>query len=143
MSCPVSNTVSKLVHDLDLAVYSPSGKRYSMWKSGAVDILNNNERVIVPEKDIEADPGTWTVRVWAKRLSASSLQNYSLVVTGAIGPVDGDGTLSSSSSAGLNEGEEESSGAALLVPQTFSTYGRRGLAAAAMMVAPRLIAMLL
>lgn len=85
----------QLIHDLDLAVYSPGGVRYSMWASGDVDAANNNERVIVPAEDVEADPGTWAVRVWAKRLVASSAQSYSLVVSGAIGPAaDGDGAIS-------------------------------------------------
>lgn len=97
----------QLVHDLDLAVYSPGGTRYSMWTTGAVDSVNNNERVIVPAEDVEADPGTWAVRVWSKRLAASVSQSYSLVVTGAISPPSGnDGAIaepvlgSSSSSAG-------------------------------------------
>lgn len=60
-----------------------------MWISGEVDAANNNERVIVSVEDVDEDPGKWGVRVWSKRLVGSDSQNYSLVVTGAIGPPAG------------------------------------------------------
>lgn len=75
----------QLSHDLDLAVVSPRGTRYVMWSSGETDTVNNNERVIVSAGKVETDPGTWTVWVWAKRLT-EDYQPYSLVVTGAISP---------------------------------------------------------
>lgn len=79
-----SLSVKQLVHDLDLAVNSPSGTKYTMWKSGKVDDANVNERVIVDACDVET--GTWTVRVSAKALT-TDVQSYSLVVSGAIIPV--------------------------------------------------------
>lgn len=103
------------MHDLDLAVYSPSGARYSMWISGEVDAANNNERVIVSAEDVDGDPGKWAVRVWSKRLVGSDSQNYSLVVTGAIGPPTGNNrdiaedvpVSSSSASDEVEEGNED------------------------------------
>ena len=105
------------MHDLDLAVYSPSGTRYSMWSSGEVDAVNNNERVVIPAKDVDRDPGNWKVRVWSKRLVGSDSQNYSLVVTGAIEPpAEGNGNIaedvqvsSSSSTDDIAEGNTRSS----------------------------------
>lgn len=78
------------VHDLDLAVTSPNGTRYTMWRSGEADLVNVNERVIVDSGSVEADSGTWTVWVWAKRLTTDT-QAYSLVVTGAISPATAPG----------------------------------------------------
>lgn len=79
----------QLIHDLDLAVYSPSWTRYSMWRTGVVDAVNPNERVIIPSGVVES--GTWTVYVWAKRLTTGT-QSYSLVVNGAISPVAANAT---------------------------------------------------
>lgn len=79
----------QLVHDLDLAVSSPSGTRYTMWESGDADEVNVNERVIVNAADVET--GTWAVWVWAKSLNTDS-QSYSLVVNGAISPGTGAGS---------------------------------------------------
>ncbi|CAM9880972.1 unnamed protein product, partial [Hapterophycus canaliculatus] len=45
----------QLVHDLDLSVYGPTGLRYTMWRSGEVDALNNNERVIITGYEIFAE----------------------------------------------------------------------------------------
>ena len=72
------------VHDLDLAVISPSGVRYTMWASGETDLVNVNERVIIDAAEVET--GVWSVWVWAKRLTVSDEQSYSLVVNGAISP---------------------------------------------------------
>ena len=82
-----SLSVKQLVHDLDLAVSSPSGTRYTMWASGEADDANVNERVIVDPSDVES--GTWTVSVSAKSLT-TDVQSYSLVVNGAISPVTQD-----------------------------------------------------
>lgn len=79
-----SLSVKQLVHDLNLAVFSPSGTRYTMWKSGKADNANVNERVIVDAGDVES--GTWSVWVAAKALT-TDVQSYSLVVNGAISPV--------------------------------------------------------
>lgn len=76
---------TQLLHDLDLAVISPSGTRYTMWRSGEVDKVNVNERVIVSAGDVSADSGMWTIWVWAKGLT-TDVQAYSLAVTGAISP---------------------------------------------------------
>ncbi|CAM9691381.1 unnamed protein product [Scytosiphon promiscuus] len=93
---PASTFSSKqLVHDLDLAVISPSGTRYTMWTSGATDTSNVNERVIVDAADVES--GTYSVWVWAKMLS-TDVQSYSLVVNGAISPGTGVGAIERSSS---------------------------------------------
>ena len=93
---PASTFSSKqLVHDLDLAVISPSGTRYTMWASGKTDTVNVNERVIVDAADIES--GTWSVWVWAKSLT-TDVQSYSLVVHGAISPATGEGASATSSS---------------------------------------------
>ncbi|CAM9874705.1 unnamed protein product, partial [Sphacelaria rigidula] len=43
----------QLLHDLDLAVFSPTGVRYSMWHSGETDLVNVNERVVVPVSHLE------------------------------------------------------------------------------------------
>lgn len=93
---PASTTFSakQLVHDLDLAVYSPNGTRYTMWSSGVTDVYNVNERVIVDAADVES--GNWTIWVWAKALGTVS-QNYSLVVNGAISPANEKGLV------GLND----------------------------------------
>lgn len=95
---PASTTLSvkQLVHDLDLAMISPNGTRYTMWASGVADIVNVNERVIVDAEDIES--GTWTVVVSAKTLSTDN-QSYSLVVNGAISPGTGMGADVSSTQA--------------------------------------------
>lgn len=82
-------STKQLVHDLDLAVRSPSGTTYTMWASGVADEDNVNERVIVDAADVES--GTWAVWVWAQALITDS-QSYSLVVNGAISPGAGDGT---------------------------------------------------
>lgn len=82
-------SAKQLVHDLDLAVRSPSGTTYTMWASGDADEDNVNERVIVDAEDVVS--GTWAVWVWAQALSTDS-QSYSLVVNGAISPGTGDGT---------------------------------------------------
>ena len=79
-----SFSAKQLVHDLDLAVFSPGGTRYTMWESGEPDEANVNERVIVDALDVES--GTWTVSVWAKSLT-TDFQTYSLVVNGAISSV--------------------------------------------------------
>ncbi|CAN0552174.1 unnamed protein product, partial [Laminaria digitata] len=79
-----SQSAKQLVHDLDLAVISPSGARYTMWASGDADDANVNERVIVDALDVES--GTWEVWVEAKSLT-TEFQSYSLVVNGAISPV--------------------------------------------------------
>lgn len=82
------------MHDLDLAVYSPDGTRFSMWDSGEVDAVNNVERVIVLAETVAEFDGTWGVRVWSKRLAANETQAYALVVTGAIAPPEeNDGTV--------------------------------------------------
>lgn len=101
---PPSSALSavQLLHDLDLAVFSPTGVRYTMWHSGDADSVNVIERVVVPvshleeyDDDDDDDAGgdsaskrnsTWVVRVWAKRLTVE-VQAYSLVVTGAISPI--------------------------------------------------------
>lgn len=88
-------SVKQLVHDLDLAVISPSGARYTMWASGDADDANVNERVIVDALDVES--GTWTVWVWAKSLT-TDFQRYSLVVNGAITSVAAIGAGNPSSS---------------------------------------------
>lgn len=85
------NGYIQLVHDLDLAVYSPDGTRFSMWGSGHVDAVNNVERVIVPAETVAEFNGTWGVRVWSKRLAANETQAYALVVTGAIAPPEENG----------------------------------------------------
>ncbi|CAN0435021.1 unnamed protein product, partial [Scytosiphon promiscuus] len=74
----------QLVHDLDLSVYGPTGLRYTMWTSGMVDAVNNNERVIISGDGGGDVISTWTVRVWSKQLAGNETQSYSLVVTGAI-----------------------------------------------------------
>lgn len=79
-----SLSVKQLVHDLDLAVSSPSGSRHTMWQSGVADDSNVNERVIVDASDVES--GTWTVSVRSNSLT-TEFQSYSLVVNGAISPV--------------------------------------------------------
>lgn len=102
---PPSSALSavQLLHDLDLAVFSPTGVRYTMWHSGDADSVNVIERIIVPvshlkeydvvapaddDDDVEVSKNndTWVVRVWSKRLTVEA-QAYSLVVTGAISPV--------------------------------------------------------
>ncbi|CAM9668187.1 unnamed protein product, partial [Laminaria digitata] len=90
-----SFSAKQLVHDLDLAVNSPSGIRYTMWASGDVDVANVNERVIVDALDVES--GTWAVWVWAKSLT-TDFQRYSLVVNGAITSVVAIGAGNPSSS---------------------------------------------
>jgi len=100
---PAASTYSskQLVHDLDLAVISPSGVRHTMWASGKTDTVNVNERVIVDAADVEN--GTWSVWVWAKRLTTEE-QSYSLVVNGAISPAGGvvvTGSASSTSAANV------------------------------------------
>lgn len=107
---PASTFSSKqLVHDLDLAVISPSGTRHTMWASGATDTSNVNERVIVDAADVES--GTWSVWVWAKVLS-TDVQSYSLVVNGAISPGTGVGAIERSSTSsefyGFGDPEEGS-----------------------------------
>ena len=94
---PAGSTFSskQLVHDLDLAVISPSGTRYTMWASGKTDTVNVNERVIVDAEDVES--GVWLVWVWAKSLTTDA-QSYSLVVNGGISPAGGAGTITTSSS---------------------------------------------
>lgn len=72
----------QLVHDLDLAVVSPSGTSYTMWASGEKDAVNVNERVVIAATDVES--GTWTVSVSTNSLQITELQSYSLVVTGAL-----------------------------------------------------------
>ena len=97
-----SFTSKQLVHDLDLAVMSPSGVRHTMWSSGEMDTVNVNERVIVDAAD--AETGVWSVWVSAKRLTISEEQSYSLVVNGAISPATDIGAIersSSMSSAGV------------------------------------------
>ena len=98
-----SLSTKQLVHDLDLAVSSPNGTRYTMWTSGETDDANVNERVIVDA--VEVQNGTWTVWVWAKLLTVAEYQRYSLVVNGAIrsvttnvADVDIPGSISSSDS---------------------------------------------
>ncbi|CAN0227366.1 unnamed protein product [Scytosiphon promiscuus] len=71
----------QLLHDLDLVVQAPSGTAYTMWKSGAADMVNVIERVIVPAGSLET--GEWSVVVSAKALLTDD-QAYSLVVTGPI-----------------------------------------------------------
>ena len=80
---PTASTFSavQLVHDLDLAVVSPSGVKHTMWASGDPDVTNVNERVVVDVADVES--GVWRVWVWANRLG-TDVQSYSLVVNGAI-----------------------------------------------------------
>lgn len=92
---PPASTFSavQLVHDLDLAVISPTGARHTMWDSGVTDRANVNERVIVDASDVET--GTWSVWVWAKQLTTDE-QSYSLVVNGAISPATGDGAAEGS-----------------------------------------------
>eukprot|EP00752_Nemacystus_decipiens_P004360 g3984.t1 len=96
---PAATTLAskQLVHDLDLAVISPSGVRYTMWDSGRTDTVNVNERVIVDAADVET--GVWSVWVWAKRLAITDEQSYSLVVNGAISPATDVGAIERSSSA--------------------------------------------
>ena len=77
-----SLSAKQLVHDLDLAVSSPNGTRYTMWLSDETDDTNVNERVIVDA--IEVQSGAWTVWISAKSLTAAEFQSYSLVVNGAI-----------------------------------------------------------
>lgn len=98
----------QLVHDLDLAVISPTGVRYTMWATGDTDLVNVNERVVVDADDVET--GTWSVWVWAKPLSTDE-QSYSLVVNGAISPATGVGAIerSSTSSAGASSGVADDS----------------------------------
>ncbi|CAN0052316.1 unnamed protein product, partial [Hapterophycus canaliculatus] len=85
----------QLLHDLDLTVVSPNGTRHTMWSSGVTDTSNVNERVIIDAADVES--GTWSVWVWAKRLSTDA-QSYSLVVNGAISPATDAGAIERSSS---------------------------------------------
>ena len=100
-------TSKQLVHDLDLAVISPSGVRHTMWESGRTDTVNVNERVIVDAADVET--GVWSVWVWAKRLTVSDEQSYSLVVNGAISPATDVGAIErSSSSASSSAGSVDS-----------------------------------
>lgn len=90
-----TTSAAQLIHDLDLAVLSPSGKTYTMWTSGATDNANVIERVIVSEGDFGLEvAGNWTVLVTANALSTGS-QSYSLVVTGPFG----NGTIVDSSMA--------------------------------------------
>ena len=99
---PASTFPSKqLVHDLDLAVISPRGVRYTMWASGVTDTVNMNERVIVDAEDMES--GVWLVWVWAKSLTTDA-QSYSLVVNGGISPAGGAGTITTSSSTPSTSG---------------------------------------
>lgn len=95
---PPATTFSaiQLVHDLDLAVASPSGMTHTMWSSGEKDAANVNERVVVDAADVES--GTWTVSVSSNSLTAADLQSYSLVVNGAISPGTGVGATSQPSS---------------------------------------------
>lgn len=80
-----TSSAAQLVHDLDLAVLSPSGKTYTMWTSGETDTSNVIERVIVSEGDFGLEEaGNWTVLVTANALSTES-QSYSLAVTGPFG----------------------------------------------------------
>ena len=90
---PPASTITseQQVHDLDLAVISPSGVRHTMWTSGVTDTTNVNERVIVDAADVET--GVWSVWVWAKRLTITDEQSYSLVVNGAISPATDIGAI--------------------------------------------------
>lgn len=87
---PPATTLSatQLVHDLDLAVISPSGTTHTMWSSGEKDTANVNERVVVDAADVES--GTWTVSVSSNSLT-TPLQSFSLVVNGAVSPGTGEG----------------------------------------------------
>eukprot|EP00903_Cladosiphon_okamuranus_P006848 g6670.t1 len=96
-----SFTSKQLVHDLDLAVISPSGVRHTMWLSGKTDTVNVNERVIVDAEDVET--GVWSVWVWAKRLTITDEQSYSLVVNGAISPATDVGAIERSSSTSSSD----------------------------------------
>lgn len=90
-----TNSAAQLMHDLDLAVLSPSGKTFTMWTSGETDNANVIERVIVSEDDFGLEKaGNWTVLVTANALSTGS-QSYSLVITGPFG----NGTIIDSSMA--------------------------------------------
>ncbi|CAN0200177.1 unnamed protein product [Ectocarpus sp. 6 AP-2014] len=104
-----SFTSKQLVHDLDLAVMSPSGVNYTMWSSGETDTVNVNERVIVDAAGLET--GVWSVWVSANRLAISDEQSYSLVVNGAISPATEIGAVErsySTSSAGVTNGDDAS-----------------------------------
>lgn len=88
----------QLVNDLDLAVYSPSGVKYTMWDYEP-DSSNVIERVVIPASVDAAENGTWIVAVSA--LSLSDVQPYSLVVTGAFDVESGGVTNSAYSGAAL------------------------------------------
>ena len=101
---PPASTLSakQLVHDLDLVVTGPGGKRYTMWLDGRADSDNVIERVIISADEFAAEErGTWTMSVSANELSTAS-QSYSLVVSGpfgngtAIGIVDDESAAPSS-----------------------------------------------
>lgn len=101
-----SVSVTQLIHDLDLLVKSPSGVSHTMWSSGEADTTNVNERVVVDAADVES--GTWTVWVWAKRLTTDN-QSFSLVVNGAISP--GTGTAAEVGSSDFSCSSDNSNGA--------------------------------
>lgn len=90
---------TQLIHDLDLAVVSPSGTWHRMWSFGE-DNRNVVERVIVSADDVDADnDGAWTVAVSSASITTTN-QPYSLVVTGAIRKGSGGKTSRSPSAAG-------------------------------------------
>lgn len=104
-----SFTSTQLVHNLDLAVMSPSGVNYTMWSSGETDKVNVNERVIVDAAGVET--GVWSVWVSANSLTISDEQSYSLVVNGAISPATEIGAVErsySTSSAVATNGDDAS-----------------------------------
>lgn len=69
----------------------PDGEaNFHMWIDGSEDTSNVNERVIVSAYELSAlGSGTWSVVVESKDLATDD-QDFSLVVTGAISPVEVD-----------------------------------------------------
>jgi len=64
-----------LLHDLDLTIISPSGKRY--LGNGRSDTVNNNEQVVVNSPE----SGRWRVIISTHLLPVGQLQKFSLVIT--------------------------------------------------------------
>ena len=131
---PPASTLSstQLVHDLDLAVTAPSGKRHTMWSSGEADSANVVERVIISANDIAAETnGTWTVSVSASVLS-TEFQLYSLVVLGPFGngtAIDVTGDYSETTSS--NHARAIGTSAGWLVPLSLPVFATVGVAVAA------------
>lgn len=72
----------RLINNLNLLLYSPSGRYYlgnDFADRGELDAVNNVEGVVIPAPE----PGIWRITVSAELIDASaSVQDYALVISG-------------------------------------------------------------